>query len=90
MEEGMGVDCCGCCSLGMGFFSLLPHMVDLKVPMNVAVVDGLSTGTSGDSRSHHWRLVVDRNVAYHLTYNAGKSQNKSRKRCEHQNLNPGG
>jgi hypothetical protein len=22
MEEGMGVDCCGCCSLGMGFFSL--------------------------------------------------------------------
>jgi hypothetical protein len=48
---------------------------------------GLSTGnleilevTTGDedSRSHHWRLVVDGNVAYHLTHNAGKSRNKSR------------
>jgi hypothetical protein len=28
----------------------------------------LSTGRSGDSRSHHWRLVVDGNVAYHLTH----------------------
>jgi hypothetical protein len=37
----MGVDCYGRCSLGMGFFSLLPHMVDLKVPMSVAAVDGL-------------------------------------------------
>jgi hypothetical protein len=27
---------------------------------------------------------------YHLTHNAGKSRNKSRKRCEHQDLNPGG
>jgi hypothetical protein len=35
-------------------------------------------------------LVVDGNVAYHLTYNVGKSQSKSRKRCEHQDLNPGG
>jgi hypothetical protein len=51
--------------------------------------EGLSTGRSGDSRSHHWRLVVDGNVAYHLTYNAGKSWNKYRKRCEHQDLNPG-
>jgi hypothetical protein len=24
-------------------------------------------------RSHHWRLVVDENVAYHLTHNASKS-----------------
>jgi hypothetical protein len=35
--------------------------------------EGLSTSRSGDSRSHQWRLVVDRNVAYHLTHNAGKS-----------------
>jgi hypothetical protein len=28
----------------------------------------------GDSRSHHWRLVIDGNAAYHLTqHNAGKS-----------------
>jgi hypothetical protein len=32
------------------------------------------TGTSGDSRSHQWRcLVIDGNVAYHLMHNAGKS-----------------
>jgi hypothetical protein len=35
--------------------------------------EGLSTDRSGDSRSHQWRLVVDGNVAYHLTHNAGKS-----------------
>jgi hypothetical protein len=52
--------------------------------------EGPSTDRSGDSRSHHWRLVIDRNVAYHLTHNVGKSRNKSRKRCEHQNLNPDG
>jgi hypothetical protein len=57
-------------------------------PMSTS--EGLSTGRSGDSRSHHWRLVVDRNVVYHLTHNAGKSRNKFRKRCEHQDLNPGG
>jgi hypothetical protein len=51
---------------------------------------GLSTSRSGDSRSHHWCLVVDGNVAYHLTHNTGKSRNKSKKRCEHQDLNPGG
>jgi hypothetical protein len=37
----MGVDCYGRCSLGVEFFSLLPHMVDLKVPMGVAVVHDL-------------------------------------------------
>jgi hypothetical protein len=42
----------------------------------MSTFEGLSTGRSGDSRSHHWRLVVDGNVAYHLTRNAGKSQNK--------------
>jgi hypothetical protein len=35
--------------------------------------EGLSTGRSGDSRSHQWCLLVDGNVAYHLTHNAGKS-----------------
>jgi hypothetical protein len=35
--------------------------------------EGLSTDSSGDSRSHQWRLVVDGNVAYHITHNAGKS-----------------
>ena len=51
------------------------------------------TGRSWDSRSHHWRLVVDGNVAYHLTHNAGKSWNKSRKvraPCQVEDLNPGG
>ena len=37
------------------------------------------TSRSGDSWSHHWRLVVDGDVAYHLKHNAGKSWNKSRK-----------
>jgi hypothetical protein len=57
-------------------------------PTPMSTSEGLSTGRSGDSRSHHWSLVVDENVAYHLTHNVGKSQNKSRKRCEHQDLNP--
>jgi hypothetical protein len=35
--------------------------------------EGLSTDISEDSRSHQWRLVVDGNVAYHLTRNTGKS-----------------
>jgi hypothetical protein len=42
--------------------------------------EGLSTGKSGDSGSHQWRLVVDVNVAYHLhfrtegvTHDASKS-----------------
>jgi hypothetical protein len=59
-------------------------------PTPMSTSEGLSTDTSGDSRSHHWRLVVDGNVAYHLTHNAGKSRIKSRERCEHQDLNPDG
>jgi hypothetical protein len=35
--------------------------------------EGLGTDRSGDSRSHQWRIVADRNVAYHLTHNASKS-----------------
>jgi hypothetical protein len=34
------------------------------------------------SKSPRWRLVVDGNVAYQSTHNAGKSRNKSRKSCE--------
>jgi hypothetical protein len=40
---------------------------------SMSISEGLSTGRSGDSRSHHWRLVVDGNVAYHLTHNARNS-----------------
>jgi hypothetical protein len=39
-------------------------------PTPMSTSEGLSTGRSGDSRSHHWRLVdivVDGNVAYHLS-----------------------
>jgi hypothetical protein len=42
-------------------------------PTPMSTSEGLSTGSSGDSRSHQWHLVVDGNVAYHLTHNAGKS-----------------
>jgi hypothetical protein len=41
--------------------------------------EGLSTEKSGDSRSHHWHLVVDGNFTYHLTHNAGKSKINPRK-----------
>jgi len=34
---------------------------------------------SRDSRSHHMRLAVDRNVAYHKKHSAVKSWNKSKK-----------
>jgi hypothetical protein len=53
-----------------------------------------------DSRSHHLAprcrrerhlpLNNDGNVTYHLMHNARKSRKKSMKRCEHQDLNPGG
>jgi hypothetical protein len=37
-------------------------------PTPMSTSEGLSTGLPGDSRSHNWRLVVvDGNVAYHLT-----------------------
>jgi hypothetical protein len=42
-------------------------------PTPISTSEGLSSGRSGDSRRHLWRLVVDGNVAYHLTHNAGKS-----------------
>jgi hypothetical protein len=41
----------------------------------------LSTDRSGDSRSHQWGLVVDGNVAYHLTHNVGKSWKIQEKVC---------
>jgi hypothetical protein len=42
-------------------------------PTPITTSEGLNTGRFGDSRSHQWRLVVDENVAYHLTHNADKS-----------------
>jgi hypothetical protein len=67
-----------------------PYEYTYANPTPMSTFEGLSAGRSGDSRSHHWRLVVDGNIAYHLMHNVGKSQNKSRKMCEHQDLNPGG
>jgi hypothetical protein len=64
-----------------------PYEYTYANPTPMSTFEGLSTGRSGDSRSHHWRLIVNGNVAYHLTHNPGKSQNKSRKKCEHQDLN---
>jgi hypothetical protein len=50
-----------------------PYEYTYANPTPMSTSEGLSTGRSGDSRSHQWRLVVDGNVAYHLTHNAGKS-----------------
>jgi hypothetical protein len=50
-----------------------PYEYTYTNPTPMSTSEGLSTGKSGDSRSHHWRLDVDRNAAYHLTHNAGKS-----------------
>jgi hypothetical protein len=50
--------------------------------------EGPSTDGSGDSRSHQWRLVVDGNVAYHLTYNTGKSW-KIQKKVRASGFEPG-
>jgi hypothetical protein len=47
-------------------------------PLPLSTSEGLSTD-NGDSRSHHWYLVVDGNVTYHLTHDAGKSQINPRK-----------
>jgi hypothetical protein len=51
MEGGMSVDCCERCYLGVGFFTLLPHMVDLKVTtgVGVAAVHGLRNSRAGYS-----------------------------------------
>jgi hypothetical protein len=43
-----------------------------STPMSTS--EGLSVGISGDSQGHHWRLIIDGNVTYHLTY---KSISKS-------------
>jgi hypothetical protein len=45
----------------------------------MSIFEGLSTDISGDSRSHHWRFVVNENIAYHLIHNAEKFRNKSKK-----------
>jgi hypothetical protein len=49
------------------------HAYTCANPTPMSTSEVLSTGTSGDSRSHQWRLVVDGNVTYQLTHNAGKS-----------------
>jgi hypothetical protein len=59
---------------------------DLEILEVTTIGTSSSMGTTyarcGDSWSHHhWRLVVDGNVAYHLTHNTEKSWNKTRKRC---------
>jgi hypothetical protein len=50
-----------------------PYEYTYANPTPISTSEGLSTGRSGDSRSHQWRLAVDGNVAYHLTHNAGKA-----------------
>ena len=62
--------------------TLTPDEYTYANPTPMSTFEGLSTGRSEDSRSHHWRLVVDGNVAYHLTCNTGKSQKNTRKRCQ--------
>jgi hypothetical protein len=56
--------------------TLTPYEYTYAKPTTMRTSEGLSTDRFGDSRSHHWRLVVDGNVAYDLTHNAGKSRNK--------------
>jgi hypothetical protein len=60
-----------------------PYEYTYANPTPMSTSEGLSTGRSGDSRNHHWRLVIYGNVAYHLTHNAEKSRNKYRKRYKH-------
>jgi hypothetical protein len=50
-----------------------PYEYTYANPTPMSTFEWLNTGRSGDSRSHQWNLVVDGNVAYYLTYNAGKS-----------------
>jgi hypothetical protein len=46
-----------------------PYEYTYANPTPMSTSEGLSTGRSGDSRSHQWHLVIDGNVAYHLTHN---------------------
>jgi hypothetical protein len=50
-----------------------PYEYTCANPTPMSTSEGLSTGRSGDSRSHQLCLVVDGNVAYHLTHNTSKS-----------------
>jgi len=43
--------------------TLTPYEYMYANPTPMSTSEGLSTGRSEDSRSHHWRLVVDGNVA---------------------------
>jgi hypothetical protein len=57
----------------------LTHGISNLVSLITKTKLGLSAGRSWSSRSHHRRLAVDEDVAYHLMHSAGKSWNKSRK-----------
>jgi hypothetical protein len=50
-----------------------PYEYTYANPTPLSNSEGLSTCRSGDSRSHHWRLVVNGNITYHLMHNAYKS-----------------
>jgi hypothetical protein len=50
-----------------------PYEYTYANPTPMSTSKGLSTVRSEDSRSHQWHLVVDGNIAYNLTHNAGKS-----------------
>jgi hypothetical protein len=50
-----------------------PYEYTYANPTPMSTSEGLNTDRFGDSQSNQWRLVVDGNVAYHLTHNAGKS-----------------
>ena len=52
--------------------TLTPYEYTYVNPTPMSTSEGLSTGRSEDSRCHHWRLVVDGNVTYHLTCNTDK------------------
>jgi hypothetical protein len=45
-----------------------PYEYTYAKPTPMSTSEGPSTGRSGDSRSHQWRLVVDGSVAYNLTH----------------------
>jgi hypothetical protein len=45
-----------------------PYEYTYANPTPMSTSEGLSTDRSADSPSHQWCLVVDGNVAYHLTH----------------------
>jgi hypothetical protein len=66
-----------------------PYEYTYANPTHMSTSEVPSTDRSGDSRSHQWRLVIDGNVAYHLTHNTDKSW-KIQKKVRAKDLNSGG